>query len=495
MQLNIENGMLTIVLLVFYFLLLIIVGRITSGKADNGTFYRGNRQSSWQLVAFGMIGASVSGVTFVSVPGMTMHSDMTYLQTCMGFILGYFLVAFVLLPVYYKMNLTTIYSYLDQRLGGVSRLTGSWFFLVSKTISSAVKFYVACIIVHQFVFEGTLMTGKGSLSFMITVLAMVLLVWVYSSKGGIKTLVWTDTVQTLCILTALILIIISVIDQLDMSFGEAMRAVTADSHSRIFVFDDWISKQNFWKQFISGAFIVVVMTGLDQDMMQKNLTCKTLKEAQKDMCSYGFAFLPTNALFLVLGILLMMLASKQGLALPERGDDLLPMFAATGRLGQLPMALFVLGIVAASFSSADSALTALTTSYCVDIKQRNNDERLRKIVHKVMAIVLVVAVLIFRWLNSTSVIDAVYIIVGYTYGPLLGMFGFGLFTRRKVNDKKVPYVAVASPLLSFLVDYVSTNVFGYRFGYELLLLNGLITFCGMMIFSRHNNEKPNWSKS
>ena len=475
---------LTLILLLVYFGLLLIVGRATARKANNMAFYRGDRQSTWQLVAFGMIGASVSGVTFVSVPGMTIHSDMTYLQTCMGFILGYFIVAFVLLPVYYKMNLTTIYSYLEHRFGSSSRLTGAWFFLTSKMVSTAVKFYVVCIIVHQLMFTNADGSLSGNASFIIVAVVMVMLVWLYSRRGGIKTLVWTDTVQTTCILVALVLIISSVINQLGMTVGEAATAVVNDSHSRIFVFDDWLAKQNFWKQFISGAFIVVVMTGLDQDMMQKNLTCKSLREAQKDMCSYGFAFLPANALFLVLGVLLMMLANKQGLAVPDAGDELLPMFAATGKLGQLPMAFFVLGIVAASFSSADSALTALTTSYCVDIRGKSNDENMRKRAHIMMAVVLIVVMLLFRWLNSTSVIDAIYILVGYTYGPLLGLFAFGLFTRRSVNDRMVPAVAIASPVLCYLIDTLSTKYFGYKFGYELLLLNGMLTFIGLLIFRK-----------
>lgn len=475
---------LTLILLLVYFGLLLIVGRATARKATNIAFYRGDRQSTWQLVAFGMIGASVSGVTFVSVPGMAIHSDMTYLQTCMGFILGYFIVAFVLLPVYYKMNLTTIYSYLEHRFGSSSRLTGAWFFLISKMVSTAVKFYVVCIIVHQLMFTNADGSLYGNASFIIVAVVMVMLVWLYSRRGGIKTLVWTDTVQTTCILVALVLIISSVINQLGMTVGEAATAVVNDSHSRIFVFDDWLAKQNFWKQFISGAFIVVVMTGLDQDMMQKNLTCKSLREAQKDMCSYGFAFLPANALFLVLGVLLMMLANKQGLAVPDAGDKLLPMFAATGKLGQLPMAFFVLGIVAASFSSADSALTALTTSYCIDIRGKSNDENMRKRAHIMMAVVLIVVMLLFRWLNSTSVIDAIYILVGYTYGPLLGIYAFGLFTRRSVNDRMVPAVAIASPVICYLIDTLSTKCFGYKFGYELLLLNGMLTFIGLLIFRK-----------
>lgn len=314
------------------------------------------------MVAFGMVGASISGVTFVSVPGMVGASDMTYLQTCMGFILGYIVVAFVLLPIYYRYDLTTIYTYLSLRLGRCSYLSGASFFLLSKMTGAAARFYVVCIILQEFVFDSM------GIPFYITVPLLVVPIWLYTRRGGVKTLVWTDTFQTLCMFAALILIIVHVTDALDMSLGQAMGAVMDSGHSRVFVFDDWVSRQNFWKQFFSGVFIVVVMTGLDQDMMQKNLTCKTLREAQKDMCSYGVAFLPANALFLSLGVLLMMLAQRTGV--DASGDQLLPAFAASGELGMAVVVFFTIGIVAASFSSADSALTSLTTSFCVDIRGR-----------------------------------------------------------------------------------------------------------------------------
>jgi Na+/proline symporter len=316
------------------------------------------------MVAFGMIGASISGVSFVSVPGMMLKTDMTYLQMCMGFIVGYFLVAFVLLPIYYKLNLTTIYSYLKDRLGRRSYKIGSIFFMLSKMTGAAVRFYVVCIILQKFVLD------SYSIPFPLTVISMTMLIWLYTRKGGIKTLVWTDSFQTFCILGALLLIIYNVINEAGLDFKGAVDAIYSNPHSRIFVFDDWVSKQNFVKQFLSGIFVVVVMTGLDQDMMQKNLTCKNLRQAQKDMCTYGFAFLPVNFLFLCLGVLLSILAAREGVTLPTMGDELLPMFAATGKLGEMVVVLFAIGIVAASFSSADSALTALTTIYCVDIKDK-----------------------------------------------------------------------------------------------------------------------------
>ena len=466
--------MLILLTVILYFAALMGFSRLTAHRnANNETFFRANRRSPWYMVAFGMVGASISGITFVSVPGMTMRIDMTYIQTCIGFILGYFVIAFVLLPVYYRLNLTTIYTYLQGRLGERSYKTGAWFFLVSKMTGAAVRFYVVCIILQRFVFDAI------GVPFVVTVVGMTLLIWLYTRRGGIKTLVWTDSFQTTCMFAALILIIYNVVGQLGMSMPDAVRAIAADSHSRMFVMDDFFSTQNFWKQLFSGAFIAIVMTGLDQDMMQKNLTCRTLREAQKDVCTYGFAFVPANLLFMSLGVLLMMLAQRDGIALPASGDELLPMFAATGRLGSIVTVLFTIGVVAASFSSADSALTALTTSYCVDIRQSPADERLRRRAHIGVAVVFVAFILLFRMLNSTSVIDAIYVMCSYTYGPLLGLFAFGLTTRRPVADCLVPYIAIASPLLCFAIDMVAQGVWGYKFGYELLMLNGMLTFAGL----------------
>lgn len=466
--------MLIIITVLLYFAALMLFSRITARHGDNNqTFFRANRRSPWYMVAFGMVGASISGITFVSVPGMTMFTGMTYVQMCIGFILGYFAVAFVLLPVYYRLNLTTIYTYLKERFGMRSYKTGAWFFLISKMTGAAVRFYVVCIILQRFVLDAI------GVPFALTVVAMVALIWLYTRRGGIKTLVWTDTFQTTCMFAALILIIYNVMGQLGMSATDAVKAIATDEHSRMFVMDDWISKQNFWKQFLSGAFVVIVMTGLDQDMMQKNLTCRTLREAQKDMCTYGFAFVPANILFMALGVLLMQLAQKDGIALPASGDELLPMFAATGRLGSTVVVLFTIGIVAASFSSADSALTALTTSYCVDIRQREGDEQLRRRAHIGIAVVFGLFIMLFKTLNSTSVIDAIYILCSYTYGPLLGLFAFGLFTRRKPCDKLVPYIAVASPIVCFALEKTAMQCWGYKFGYELLMINGLLTFMGL----------------
>ena len=473
--------MTILIIILAYFAILFGISRLTSKKADNSTFYRANRRAPWYMVAFGMIGASISGVTFVSVPGMVLTSQMTYLQMCLGFIVGYLVIAFVLLPLYYRLNVTTIYTYLGQRLGQRSYLTGASFFLLSKMTGAAVRFYVVCIILQQFVFS------PAGIPFAVNVVVMVLLIWLYTRRGGIGTLVFTDSFQTLCLFTALILIILSVIDQMHLSVSEAITTIANSEMSRVFVFDDWMSPHNFWKQFLSGVFVAIVMTGLDQDMMQKNLTCKTLRDAQKDMCTYGMAFVPANLLFLSLGILLAILAGGE---VTMKGDALLPTYIQSCSdlsplIAHLLPLFFAIGIVAASFSSADSALTSLTTCFCVDILQQPDNESLRKKIHVVMCGFFMLFILLFRQLNSTSLIDAIYILASYTYGPLLGLFVFGLFTKKQPNDRLVPYICIVSPLLCYALDIMVQHVWDYRFGYELLMLNGLLTFVGLY-FTRKN---------
>ena len=467
--------MMILLTVLAYFAILFGISRLTSRKADNDTFYRANRRAPWYMVAFGMVGASISGVTFVSVPGMVLSSQMTYLQMCLGFIVGYLAIAFVLLPLYYRLNLTSIYTYLGQRLGERSYLTGACFFLLSKMTGAAVRFYVVCIILQQFVFE------PAGIPFTVNVIVMVLLIWLYTRRGGIGTLVFTDSFQTLCLFTALILIILSVISQLNLSVSEAINAIAESPMSRVFVFDDWLSPQHFWKQFLSGAFIAIVMTGLDQDMMQKNLTCKTLRDAQKDMCTYGVAFVPANLLFLALGVLLTM-ALGSGL----KGDELLPSFIQGAANYHFIIVPFTIGIVAASFSSADSALTSLTTCFCVDIRRQPDHEGLRKRTHIVMCLFFVLFILLFRQINSTSLIDAIYILASYTYGPLLGLFVFGLFTKKQPNDSIVPYICIASPLICYAINIIAIHFWNYHFGYELLMLNGLLTFLGLWLTKQRN---------
>lgn len=468
--------MIILLTILLYFVVLTCYSRFVTGrKSSNETFFRGNRKSPWYMVAFGMVGASISGITFVSVPGMVMKSGMAYLQTCIGFIFGYIAVAFILLPIYYRLNLTTIYSFLRDRVGQSGYKTGASFFLLSKMTGAAARFYVVCILLNDYVIGPMCPSVDKALLFPVIIIAMVALIWLYTKSGGIKTLVWTDTLQTTCMFTALLLIIYNVVSYLGMDASEAANAVWNSPNGLSSVSFNFVS-------IISGMFIVIVMTGLDQDMMQKNLTCRSLRDAQKDMCTYGVAFVPANLLFMCLGVLLILLTSKMGMQLPSSGDDLLPMFAATGILGTPVIVLFTIGIMAASFSSADSALTALTTTYCVDICERPSDERLRHRVHVAMAIIFAVCILAFKAFNSTSLIDAIYIMCSYTYGPLLGLFTYALTSRKQPQKQSfIPYICIASPLICYALDTICTNYFSYHFGYELLMINGALTYLGLRI--------------
>lgn len=465
-----------------YFLLLLLVGRLVGGKGDNETFFRAGRQSPWWAVAYGMIGASISGVTFVSVPGMVGSTQFTYLQTCMGFILGYVFVACFLLPIYYRMNLTSIYTYLDRRLGLSSYLTGASFFFLSKLAGASIRLYLVCTILQRFIFDGM------GVNFITTVSLVLLLIWLYTMYSGIKTIVWTDCLQTTVLLVSLVLIITQACQGMGITLGEACSRVWSDPMSRIFDFGDPQGRQYFWKQFLSGIFIPIVMTGLDQDMMQKNLTCSTLRDAQKDMCSYSFAFIPANLLFLTLGVLLVFLSAQNGVSLPSKGDDLLPMYAATGELGTAAAALFILGMVASSFSSADSALAALTTCVCVDFFGKVHDRRLRRAAHVAVTLVFMVTVIMLWYVDSPSAITLIYTLCGYTYGPLLGLFAFALFTSRAVLDRAVPFICLLSPLACLAIDTLSQQMYGYKFGYELLMLNGAMTFAGCLIMSKKKKK-------
>ncbi len=461
-----------LIALLIYFTLLLLVSRLT-GKGGNDAFFRGERKSPWPLVAFGMIGASISGLTFIGVPGWVMTTNMTYLQMCLGFIVGYIIVAFVLLPLYYKYNLTSIYTYLSHRFGRTSYKTGSSFFIISKLLGAAAKFYVVVQILQ------TCIADQYGIPYTVTAIITLLFIWIYTKRSGIRTLVWTDALQTLILITALCIILVKVCSMLDLSVTEAVSAVWDDPHAQIFEFSDWASKQYFWKQFLSGIFVVIVMTGLDQDMMQKNLTCKSLKDAQKDMCTYGVMFVPINLLFLALGVLLLMLYGQLGMEVPAKGDALLADIVMSGTLGQVAMICFGIGIVASAFSSADSSMTALTTAYCVDILQQEKDEKTRKRVHLFMMIAFLLCTLAFNAIGSGSVMDLIYTLVSYTYGPLLGLFAFGMITKWQVKDKWVPYIAIASPIICYIIDYATLQLTGYKFGYEMLMFNGLLTFAGL----------------
>ncbi|HNX89645.1 MAG TPA: sodium:solute symporter [Paludibacteraceae bacterium] len=471
-----------ILIIILYFGVLLLISHLISRKgSDNDAFFRANRQSPWWVVAIGMIGTSISGVTFVSVPGMVREINFSYMQTVLGFFFGYVVIARVLLPLYYKLHLTTIYTYLDERFGRQAYKTGASFFLLGKTIGAAARLYVVALILQTILFDA------WGVPFWLTVCCTVFLIWLYTNRSGIKTVIWTDTIQTIILIAALVLLVVEVAQNINLTHIELFKYLSISPKTDVFVFDDWHSKQFFWKQFLSGVFIPIVMTGLDQDMMQKNLTCKTLKDAQKNMYWYGIAFVPINFLFLTLGAMLLMLATQNGITLPASSDNILTLFA-TQYLGNTVFVLFVVGIIAAAFSSADSALAALTTSFSVDIlevdKLGDNDKavKIRKKIHIIIAIVFVVIILLFREINDKSVIDAIYTIVSYTYGPLLGLYAFGLFTRCKTNNKLIPYTAVISPVLCYFLNFISTKYWNYSFSYELLMLNGLITFAGLWLF-------------
>ncbi len=465
-----------LIVIALYFAVLLVISRL-AGRNDNDTFFRGGRRSPWGLVAFGMIGGSISGVTFVSVPGMVMGIDMTYMQMCIGFFFGYLIVAFLLLPLYYRHNLTSIYSYLNTRFGTRSHKTGAAFFILSKLTGAAVKLYLVCLLLQRYVFDSL------GIPYFLTVTGILLIIWLYTHRSGIRALLWTDALQTLCLILALILIIYKAATMLDMNFIEAMTAVWHNPHSRMFEFSDFVSTQNFWKQFLSGIFIVIVMTGLDQDNMQKNLTCKNLRSAQKDMCTYGIMFIPLNFLFLSLGVLLTMLYASTDTPLPAGGDSLLPDFIAGGQMGQTVLTLFTLGIIASAFSGADSAITSLTTTFCVDILEKEKNERIRKRVHIGMTIAFALLLFAFKAIESGSIIDTLYTLASYTYGPLLGLFAFGIFTKRQPNDRLTPFIAIASPILCYAIDSLTLHLTSYKFGYELLMLNGLLTFAGLYLAS------------
>lgn len=485
--------MTILVTILIYFLALYLISYIIGRKGNSdSTFYKGDNKSPWYVVAFGMIGASISGVTFVSVPGLVQIIDMTYMQMVFGFFIGYIIVAEVLLPLYYKLNLTSIYSYIESRIGNQSYKTCSFFFLLSRMLGTATKLYLVCIILQRFVFEANdIYTPIWLIAFI-----SVTIVWLYTYKTGIRTIVWTDALQTLCLVLALIAIIYMVMHQLDYNFIDAYKAIVKSPHSRMFIFNDWISTQNFFKQFFSGIFIVIVMTGLDQDMMQKNLSCKNIKEAKKNMYCYGFGFIPLNLLFLSLGILLVLYTQSIGIALPNHPDDTLPMLASNGYLGNIVTILFTIGIIAAAFSNSDSALTAMTTSCCIDLlktSKENSDLAVKKRnkVHFILAIILIICICFVDFMNSSTVIEAIYTIASYTYGPLLGIFSFGLLTKRATRDQYTPYIAIASPIASFLLNNFLIETFQYKMGYELLICNGLLTFVGLYVLSFKLNKKQN----
>jgi Na+/proline symporter len=456
-------------ILLTYVAILLGVGYLTSRKeASNEAFFSGNHQSPWYVVAFGMIGASISGISVVSVPGMVTNSGWTYLQTCLGFFFGYIAVAYILLPLYYRLKLTSIYEYLNTRFGSSSYHTGSMFFVIAKMVSSATKLYVAVLVLQHFIFS------QWNIPFWLTVIICVAIIWLYTHRAGIKTIVWTDTLQTLFFIIAISIMCYEAWQLADSQLS------TLNSQFLTFNFNNWQSPQYFWKQFISGIFIVVVMTGLDQDMMQKNLTCRTLRESQKNMLSYGIAFLPINFILLLLGSLIIIYTQRSGITLPTEPDKIMPMAISTF-MSPIAGICFVLGIISASFSSADSALTSITTTLTVDIFGNKNNQNHRQWLHLAVCAIFALIVILFSYTQNRSIIDTIYTIVGYAYGPLLGLFTFGLFTRYQVRDHLVPLIAIVSPIICYIINSLTTHYYNYQWGYELLLLNGLISFIGLFI--------------
>ncbi|MEQ8927597.1 MAG: sodium:solute symporter [Fulvivirga sp.] len=469
-----------------YFLILILISFLTSKKADSSTFFTANRQSPWYLVAFGMIGASLSGVTFISVPGWVGTTQFSYMQMVFGYLAGYAVIGLILMPLYYRLNLISIYQYLEQRFGFWSYKTGAAYFLLSRVIGASFRLFLVAGVLQLTLFDA------WNVSFEITVAITIMLIWLYTFRGGINTIVWTDSLQTLFMLSAVGAVIISISNDLNFTFGEMVTAVQESQYSKTF-FWDWQLGSHFVKQFLSGAFIAIVMTGLDQDMMQKNLTCKNIGEAQKNMFWFSVILVFANLLFLCLGALLYIYSNANGIEIPAKTDDLFPMLA-TQHFSTFIGIVFLLGIIAAAYSSADSALTSLTTSFCIDflnfsdeqsLSVQDTQKRTRLFVHLGFSVLLFVVILIFKNLNNEAVISSVFKAAGYTYGPLLGIYAFGLFTKLQVRDYLVPVICVASPILSYLLNIYSAQLlWGYQFGFEILLINGLLTFVGLLLITK-----------
>ena len=476
-------------LILCYFLILLVISFFTSKKDDNNTFFTANKSSPWYLVAFGMVGASLSGVTFISVPGWVGSSGFTYFQVVMGYLIGYFFVAFILLPVYYNYKLTSIYEYLKIRFGKNSHIVGASSFFVSRVLGASFRLFLVAIVMQQFIFDA------WAVPFEITVVISILLIWIYTQRGGIKTIVWTDTLQTLLMIVSVSVTLIFILKSLQWNFNDFLISDEFDSYNKIFVFDNFLVRNNFFKHFIGGIFITICMTGLDQDMMQKNLTCKNLKEAQKNMVVFSFVLVIVTLLFLFVGALIYIYSQKNNIQIPlmdgiPKTDLLFPEVALNGDLGIFVGITFILGLIAAAYSSADSALTSLTTSFSIDFlklekKSKKNQKKIRKIVHVLMSLLLVIVVIIFKYFLERNVIDGLLTIASYTYGPLLGLFSFGIFTPYKINDRYVWLIVLLSILSVFFIANLDKEVlFGYEFGYELLPINGLITFLGLILISR-----------
>ena len=467
--------------LVGYFALLIFISKMTSDDDGNESFFVGKKQSSWYIVAFGMIGASLSGVTFISVPGWVATSQFSYFQMVLGYLVGYTVIATVLMPLYYKLNLTSIYSYLEGRFGFWSYKSGAFYFLLSRTIGASFRLFLVANVLQILVFDA------WNVPFTATVALTIALIWVYTHKAGIKTIIWTDTLQTLFMIVAVVLCFYYVVDAMDFSISTAIEQISLSEYSKTFFFEDANSASFFPKKFFAGAFIAIVMTGLDQDMMQKNLSCPNIKDAQKNMFWFSIVLVFVNLLFLGLGALLYLFADQVGIS--ATGDDL---FATVAMHESMPVVVglfFLLGLIAAAYSSADSALTALTTSFCVDFlaiekKEASKQIRIRKRSHILFSVILFLVILIFKLINDESVISALFKVAGYTYGPLLGMYAFGLFTKLKIKDHLIIPVVLLAPIFSYVLQLNAPDWWGFHFGFELLIVNGALCFLGMLLIRK-----------
>lgn len=483
---------IVIVTIAAYFLLLMIVGRLSSRGADNSTFFTGGRTAPWPVVAFAMVGAMISGVTFISVPGMVVGKGYAYLQMVLGFIVGYFVIAFVLVPLFYRRNLISIYGYLEERFGRGTYRTGAWFFFASKMLGAAVRFFVVCAVLQLLVFEPL------HIPFVFNVAVTIALIWLYTVNGGVKTLIWTDTLKSFCLIASVVLCIFFVARNLGLDFGGMVKAIGAHKSSKMFFFDDPMAGTYFWKQFVAGVFMAIATNGLDQDMMQRNLACRDSRQSQKNMIVSGIAQFFVVALFLLLGTLLAIFLESNHIAFPEKSDDIFGMVATHSAMPAVVGVLFVLGLVSAAYSAAGSALTSLTTSFTVDILGAHRTKadaeltRTRRRVHVAMSAVMGAIIVAFYYLSDQDAISAVYTLASYTYGPILGLFVFGLALGRPVRDRFVPAVCVAAPALSWLTQWVLARQFGYETSFELLLINAAYTFLGLFLLSiGHKNPIDN----
>lgn len=485
------NPYIVIFILAAYFGLLIFIAKITSRKTSNDAFFLGNRKSPWYVVSFGMIGASLSGVTFISIPGWVNTAEFSYMQMVFGYMFGYWVIASVLLPLYYKLKLTSIYTYLGERFGPSTYKTGASFFLISRIIGASFRLFLVAIVLQIAVFEPL----GINISFVPAVVVTVGLIWLYTNKGGIKTIIWTDVLQTFFMLLAVFITIKSIMSAMDLNWLGVIKTVKESDYSKIFFFDDFANNpRNFFKMFFGGMFIAITMTGLDQDMMQKNLSCKTLYESQKNVFWLGVMMIIVNLFFLSLGALLYIFAAKINFPIPEQTDYLYPKLAIGGYLGVFTGIAFIIGLTASAYSSADSALTSLTTSFSIDIlniqnKPEKEQVKIRKMVHIGMSLVLIIVILLFKAINNTNVIQSVFDAAKYTYGPLLGFFFAGLFTKMNVKDKYIPIVAIAAPVLCFLLNNYTYNITGYKFGFELIIVNGFFTVVGMWLLRTNKKEQ------